>query len=140
MSLDMIPDAAVAYIVQEHEKEIHKALTRQCFRTADEHGWWNDKDTDLPLTPEQRIALIPEKLMLMVTEIAEAMEEYRNGSPSVYVKDGKPEGLLAELADTEIRIRDLVGGLGLVDEYSDTVVAKMAYNEGRSYRHGGKRA
>lgn len=118
----------------------HMATTQTCYRTAEEHGWWTDQTTDLPLTHAQRIERIPEKLMLMVTELAEAMEEYRIGSAMVYVKDGKPEGLIAELADVEIRIRDLIGGLGVVEEYTDTVAAKMAYNETRSYRHGNKRA
>jgi len=43
-----------------------------------------------------------------------------------------------ELADVVIRIADFCGSMGI--DLEKQVVAKMAYNETRSYRHGGKLA
>jgi len=98
----------------------------ECFKTATEHGWHEKERT------------VGEFLMLMVTELAEAMEEYRNNKEisEVYVVDSKPEGIPIELADVIIRIMDFCG---LHDIDIDLAVkVKMAYNETRPYRHGGK--
>ena len=100
-------------------------LQEAIHRTAVEHGWW---DRDRP---------IGEVLMLAVTELAEAMEAYRDGNPS----SDKIEGFSKveeELADTIIRILDLAGGMAY--DIEKALRAKMAYNETRPYRHGGKLA
>lgn len=55
-----------------------------------------------------------------------------------YEKDGKPEGVVVELADAVIRIFHLAGLLGL--DLENAVLNKMRYNETREYRHGGKLA
>lgn len=78
------------------------------------------------------------KLMLVVTEVAEAMEALRDGHLSYYEKDGKPEGMITELADTVIRCMHLADLLGL--DLEDAIERKMAYNEKREYRHGGRAA
>lgn len=81
---------------------------------------------------------IPTKLMLIVTEIAEAMEEYRkNQMGAYYTLDGKPEGFAAELADAMIRIFDLAEYLEI--DLNFAINEKMNYNEGREYLHGGKK-
>jgi len=97
------------------------------------------------------------KLMLIVTEASEALEVLRDPNLSVkkpYVKTPggelveydafndshaslKPEGFGSELADIIIRALDLGVSLGI--DISDEVRRKMAYNETRPYRHGGKR-
>lgn len=100
-------------------------LQEQIHRTAVEHGWW---DQSRP---------IGEALMLIVTELAEAMEAYRDGNP----ESDKIEGFSKveeELADTIIRILDLAGGMGF--DIQGALEAKMMYNETRPYRHGGKLA
>jgi NTP pyrophosphatase (non-canonical NTP hydrolase) len=43
-----------------------------------------------------------------------------------------------ELVDVIIRLLDFAGGTGL--DIEGALAAKMAYNEGRPYRHGGKAA
>lgn len=88
-------------------------------------------------TPPRNIS---EMLMLMVTEIAEAEEEYRNGQllDGVRMEENKPEGFGVELADAIIRILDTAEGLGIDLQY--LVSLKMKYNETRPHRHGGKKA
>lgn len=82
---------------------------------------------------------LPEKLMLVVTELAEAMEEYRNGALDVYFSpQDKPEGFYIECADAVIRIMHIFGKFGI--SMNELLEMKMAYNEKRPYRHGDKRA
>jgi hypothetical protein len=65
------------------------------------------------------------------------MEAHRDGTGvgMVYV-DGKPEGVAVEYADCIIRILHWFARHGL--SANDIVEAKMVYNDGRPYRHGGK--
>lgn len=87
---------------------------------------------------------IPEKLMLVVTEISEAMEEFRKADSSYVSRvywsyDGKkPEGLMVELADAIIRILHIAGKFGV--DMTEILRMKMDYNHTRDFRHGGKRA
>ena len=69
-----------------------------------------------------------EKLMLVVTEVAEAAEAWRNDSTF---------GFDEEIADTFIRLMDICGSLGIDIEVE--IGEKMAENENRPYLHG-KRA
>ena len=95
----------------------------------------------------------PEKLMLMVTEISEAMEEYRKGHSATYIYHGgesapipgtqrgfisKPEGFPIELADLAIRLMHFCGRMGI--DLDAMIEQKMQYNEAREFRHGGKLA
>ena len=100
-------------------------LQREIHRTAVEHGWW---DQERP---------IGEILMLAVTELAEAMEAYREGNPDSEKIEGFSK-VEEELVDTIIRILDFAGGMGY--DMEGALRAKMAYNETRPYRHGGKLA
>lgn len=79
---------------------------------------------------------IPEKLMLIVSEISEAMEDYRNGKILLEYENDKPIGLASELADTIIRILDLSDALGI--DLQETIRIKMKYNETRPIKHGRK--
>lgn len=82
---------------------------------------------------------LPTKLLLVISEVTEAFEEVRAGVnvKDVYFSEGeKPEGVGIELADAAIRLLHLCEGLGL--DLDALIETKMAYNEKRSYRHGGK--
>lgn len=68
-------------------------------------------------------------LMLVVTEVAEAAEAVRKGDTA---------NLCEELADVCIRVFDIAAALGIDLDYAINV--KMAKNERRGYRHGGKLA
>ena len=97
------------------------------------HGWWDDtKNYD------ERLAKIPEKILLVHCELSEAVEEFRNDKISTYFgEDGKPEGVFVELADAVIRIFDLAGACGVDLEH--LIECKHHYNKTRSHRHGNKK-
>ena len=121
-------------------------LIEESHQTALDHGWWGQDGTgDRPIL---------EQLMLMVTELAEAAEEYRSGrglgevyydtNRAVNTPEGvalfKPEGFLAELADVYIRIGDTIGRYGLTAQFEQVLADKLKYNKYRPFRHGGKQA
>ncbi len=109
-------------------------------------GWWNEDVRKKPL----------ECHALMVSEIAEAMEAWRNREPNAYIESGlkgvvyelgspefnesqgKPEGEFIELADAVLRILDYCGFHGV--SLADCIIAKHEYNATRAQMHGGKRA
>jgi NTP pyrophosphatase (non-canonical NTP hydrolase) len=108
-------------------------LIEQAHATAKEKGWWED-----PNSPDNHIGM---KLMLMVSELAEGLEEYRSGralDEIWYQTDGKPEGIPVELADVIIRIADLCGYHKI--PLMRAILQKLAYNKTRPHRHGNKKA
>ena len=129
-------------------------MVKKAHENAVNHGFWNP-----PLDFGTAIALIH-------SELSEALEEEREGRPLVWYKcneaegvsacapqdetdclmygketlckyrSRKPEGVAVELADAVIRIADLCGHLGI--DLDAAIREKMAYNEGRPYKHGKK--
>jgi len=93
---------------------------------AVEKGWHKEK-LDVPL-----------RLALIHSELSEALEEWRNEKPDIYVLDGKPEGVAVELVDALIRILDALHEMGV--DIDAVVRMKHQFNAGRPIRHGGKRA
>ena len=69
----------------------------------------------------------PTYLMLIVTELSEAMEQWR---------DDQKEGFKEEIADAFIRLFHLVGDLRLKEEMITSILDKLKYNETRPYKHG----
>jgi NTP pyrophosphatase (non-canonical NTP hydrolase) len=104
-------------------------MRNEAYRNSRKHGWWDGVEDG-----DQKV--IPEKLMLTVSELAEAVEDYREGRMVQALDNGKPVGFPSELADAIIRIGDLAGHLGI--DLNEAVEMKMAYNRTRPYRHGGK--
>jgi NTP pyrophosphatase (non-canonical NTP hydrolase) len=88
-------------------------LSQTCHNIAREKGFWDEKRN------------IGEALMLIVTEIAEAMEAYRKEDQ---------ENFREELADTFIRLLDLCGGLGI--DIEEEIDKKSTHNKKRPYKHG----
>lgn len=106
-------------------------LTATCYQAAEKSGWWKDLETgeDVRTWPLKFFKLwVSAKLMLVVSEISEAMEGHRKG-----LQDDKlPQHsmLSVELADAVIRIFDLAGGLGI--PLWQIVADKMDYNANRA--------
>jgi len=90
-----------------------KTYSNLCHKIAKEKGFW-DKRRNLG-----------EMLMLIVTELAEAMESYR-------LRD--QENFKEEIADTFIRLFDLCGGLKV--DIEAEILKKMQKNKKRPYKHG----
>ena len=118
-------------------------LAKEIHENAVAHGFW---DEDRPL---------PEVLMLIVSELAEALEEARAGdkmngriscmhyySGEEYISNGptncckKPEGIVVEVADALIRILDWCVHEGI--DIEGIVREKHEYNKTRPYKHGKK--
>lgn len=77
-----------------------------------------------------------ELIALMHSELSEALEALRHGNPP---SDHIPEftGVEEEMADVVIRIMDYAAAKG--HRVAEAVIAKMAFNATRPYKHGGKR-
>ena len=101
-------------------------FVQTCHEASKSRGWWNDLHTGQPLELTQE--RIGDKLMLIVTEIAEAKEGYRKDLMDDHLPHRKM--IEVELADALIRIGDLAGRLGL--DLGGAVVEKMAYNANRA--------
>lgn len=93
-------------------------------------GWWTNIETGeslVSLSEEKPKRNIPEMLMLIVTEISEAMEGHRKN----LMDDKLPHRpmLEVELADAVIRICDMAGGLNL--DLVGAINEKRQYNSQR---------
>lgn len=114
--------------VTELVKEIHQA--------AKDKGFWDQERN------------VGEMLMLVVSELGEAIEAHRKGRMfngenlivvgadaevawfGAHVKDTFED----EIADAVIRLMDMAGGLGIDLEWH--INAKLAYNKTRARLHG----
>lgn len=101
-----------------------------CYGLAHKSGWWIDTETgeDVRNWPKKFLNLwVASKLMLVVTEVAEAMEGHRKDLPDDKLPHRRM--LEVELADALIRIFDLAGGLGF--DIAGAVIEKLAFNQHR---------
>jgi NTP pyrophosphatase (non-canonical NTP hydrolase) len=99
------------------------ALVALCHGKAIEGGWWTDLATG-----ERKDRNKGELLMLIVSEISEAMEAARKN-----LNDDKlvhRNGVEVELADAVIRICDFAGAYGY--DLSGAILEKIDYNSKRA--------
>ena len=90
-----------------------KEMSDLCHSIARSKGFW-DKPRNTG-----------EALMLVVTELAEAMEAHRKQDD---------ENFKEELADTFIRLFDMCGGMGI--DIEAEILKKCEKNKLRPYKHG----
>ena len=77
---------------------------------------------------------------MVVTELAEAMEELRlHDANHVYKNRDKLEGFPVEIADAMIRLWDIAHQEGFGYTLVKLLNAKNEYNKTRGYRHGGRK-
>jgi len=96
-------------------------LQRSIHDNALSHGFWDGN------------CAIGTKLMLVCTELGEAMEAHRDNYP----KDKHLphlDNFTVELADAVIRIMDLAQKLNL--DLSGAILAKHEFNKSRPHKHG----
>lgn len=100
-------------------------LQELCYSLSSAAGWWNDLHTGepLPLTQER----VGDKLMLIVSEVAEAKEGHRKNLMDTHLPHR--QNFEVELADAIIRICDLAGAAGL--DLGGALVEKLQYNANR---------
>jgi hypothetical protein len=115
------------------------ALSRTIFDINKAAGWWTDLKTGQSTHDTRNVG---EVLMLIVSEVAEAMEADRKG----LMDDKLPHrsGLEVELADAVIRIFDLSAAKGF--DIGEAIMEKILYNMSREdhkienrMRDGGKK-
>ena len=115
-------------------------ITEQCGEVharMREKGFWDHEYTDVSgmgSYPEISIynqSIFPEKMMLIVTEVAEMMKAFRD-SPA-QPSDGEAD----EAADVLIRLMDYCGARGI--DLGAAYVAKMSENAERPRLHSRQR-
>lgn len=95
------------------------ALAVRVHATAVEKGFWDFERNK------------GEMLMLVSSELAEALEAHRAGRPGFYIEYAKPEGVVVELADVIIRCLDT-----LAFSYNSSVGALVERSR-KIQSHGG---
>jgi len=111
---------------EEYPQAGINGLACEIHENARAHGWWVEKRA------------LPEILMLCVSELSEALEEYRDGKliGELYYEGEKPCGIAVEFADCVIRIFDYLSCVGV--DIEKVIRLKHEYNKTRPFRHGGK--
>lgn len=100
-------------------------LQWQCHGAAKSAGWWIDPKTGSSIT--ENPYCFSNKLMLIVSEVSEAMEGDRKSLPD----DKLPHRSMreVELADAVIRIFDLAGAYNM--DLAGAIAEKLAFNAKR---------
>lgn len=126
-------------------------LQELCGKNAQAGGWHEDRPSNFDTTALRFWQM--SKIMLMVSELSEGVEELRNGWHATTTHyntpeggqttvqrwvDGvpklKPEGLPSELADTVIRVLDFCFTEEI--DLQSIIQEKLGFNKTRGHKHG----
>ena len=102
-------------------------LQKRSHGTARDKGWWDGyrdgNELHFPNIPH----LVAEKVVLVHSEISEALEDFRAGKMvTELLPSGKPVGFPTEIADIAIRWMDLFGALKIVPASSEGTIAELS--------------
>lgn len=128
-----------ARVKKEKNTGYLNTLAKEAYQNAVNHGWYDPEPS------------FPEAVMMMVTELSEAVAKYRDDCEPCYYLDGdgnistdmtaykgqELHGTAVELIDCLLRILSYCGGTNI--DIDDIIRKKMTYNKFRPYRHGGKK-
>ena len=127
-----VSDADVSNFNLDRKSEINflTNLAKEVYENNKKKGFWDCKTN------------VGEKLMLVVSELGEAIEAHRTNKIgyenlyyNVYTNEYPNKNTFQdELADAIIRLLDLSGGLGI--DISHFVKEKLKYNKNRPQKHG----
>lgn len=111
------------HIMAETLKRGIREAVSACHKASRDGGWWTDHETGSDLKRNKG-----EMLMLIVSEISEAMEGERKDMMDTHLTHRK--AVEVELADALIRIFDYAGGHGY--DIGAAMIEKMEFNANRA--------
>jgi NTP pyrophosphatase (non-canonical NTP hydrolase) len=135
-----IPEGIVKMKSWEHDQTAAalNALAKDIFSWADGKGFWpmivDDKFIEHTNIDRLTLAVKSQKIMLVVTELAELVEGLRKPPETKFDGNACYTNEEEEVADAIIRLLDYAGAYGL--RIGEALCAKMTKNEGRPFRHG----
>lgn len=109
-------------------KEKINELRDICFNDSRDAGWHTDIESGKEYDEWQQAERFPLKLVLVHSELSEALEGVRKGLNDDHLTD-RPMAEV-ELADAVIRIMDLSGSMGY--DIGGAIMEKLAYNKQRA--------
>ena len=109
-------------------------IQQDAYQNAEDKGFWDGHQKGLGPLSIERVGL---SLSLIHSEISEALEAARDDYPDSK-KIGPRGNFEEELADAVVRIMDLAERLDL--DVATAILEKMAFNAGRPFMHGGRKA
>ena len=127
---------------------MEQKLATEVHQTAVSKGWWDE--FEMAVTCEKPYIEVPKdlfirmflicKLTLISTEVSEAIEELRENKINWFSRGDKlkPEGLLSEIADIDIRLYDFIEVIknNFSADYKNILDIKAEFNKERPYKHG----